>query len=208
MPQERDPHFDALAEAWERLSKLDPSMLASRAGGSLVAGRNQISLRVLDKDCVVDLGKRTVDYVDGQPPVIGDLQVILLHYLEGSLRSEPSDKLVSFREFEGGALYYAAFKSRTIDFLVRTFGQKTDRLQRIGDLLKGERMSTGTVGFKVNFFPKVSVAVVMWLGDEEVPTSANILFDANAGTILPTEDISHMGGLLCLRLAELEKSLS
>lgn len=165
-------------------------------------------MRVLDKDCLVDLEKRTVSYLDFQEPVSGDLQVLLLHYLEGSIRADPAGRLVSFREFEGGALYYAAFKARTIDFMVRTFGQKVDRLERIGDILHAERTSTGSAGFKVKFFPKVTVAVVMWLGDEEVPTSANLLFDANAGAMLPTEDISHMGGVLCSRLAELEKSLS
>ena len=169
-----------------------------------------MELKVLDRDCIVDLKDRTVSYSDGQGTVSGDMQVILLHYLEGSRKSDPdpAGKLASFREFEGGSLYYAAFKSRTIDFLVRTFGQKADRLKRIGEALHAEPMTTGNVGFKVKFFPKVIVAVVIWLGDEEVPTSANILFDANAGLILPTEDISHMGGLLCLRLAELEKSLS
>ncbi len=210
MAQPRDPHEDALASAWERLSVVDPSVLARESGGTLAEGQMRLALKVLDRECIVDLKDRAVKYADDEGPLSGDMQVILLHYLEGSLKAvqDPAGKLVSFREFEGGSLYYAAFKSRTIDFLVRTFGQKADRLKRIGEILHAEPMTTGNVGFKVKFFPKVTVAVVLWLGDEEVPTSANMLFDANAGAILPTEDISHMGGLLCLRLAELEESLS
>jgi hypothetical protein len=62
------------------------------------------------------------------------------------------------------------------------------------------------VSFKTYFFPKMPVVVVIWLGDEEVPTSANVLFDANAGKILPTEDISVVGATLCRWLTKLERT--
>jgi hypothetical protein len=164
-------------------------------------------LRLLDKDCIIDLEERTISYVrSDQGPVRGDLRILILHYLQGSGNAQLANKLVTFREFEGGALYYSAFKARTIDFMVRTFGQKTEVLKHIGDAIRSEPMHMGDVSFKTYFFPKMPVIVVIWLGDEEVPTSANVLFDANAGKILPTEDISHVGSTLCRWLSKLEKA--
>jgi hypothetical protein len=113
---------------------------------------------------------------------------------------------VSYRDFEGGALYYQAFKTRTIDFLVREFGQKPEVLKQIGDAIRAEPMSMGSVSFKSYFFPKMPVVVVLWLGDDEVPASANLLFDANAGRIMPTEDLSILGGVLCEWLVKLERT--
>lgn len=206
-PERRDPHEDAAEAAWAGLERQNLIGLAADSGGSPRPDSKQIVLRVLDKDCVIDFKHRTISYDHGDKgPVRGDLRILVLHYLHGSGNAQLANKLVTFREFEGGALYYSAFKARTIDFLVRAFGQKTEVLRQIGDAIRAEPMHMGDVSFKTYFFPKMPVVVVIWLGDEEVPTSANVLFDANAGKILPTEDISHVGGVLCSWLAKLERA--
>jgi Domain of unknown function (DUF3786) len=207
MPEGRDPHQDAADAAWAVLLKKDLVGLAADSGGSYKPGSKQIVLKVLDKDCIIDFETRKISHMrSDQGPVRGDLRILILHYLQGSGNAQLANKLVTFREFEGGVQYYSAFKARTIDFLVRTFGKKTDVLKHIGDAIRAEPMHMGDVSFKTYFFPKVPVVVVIWLGDEEVPTSANVLFDANAGKILPTEDISHVGGTLCSWLAKLERA--
>jgi hypothetical protein len=55
------------------------------------------------------------------------------------------------------------------------------------------------------FFPKLPIVIALWIGDEEVPASANILFDANAGNILPTEGLSVAAGVLVGRLVEISR---
>ena len=207
MPEGRDPHEDAADVAWVGLLKKDLVGLAADSGGNLRLGSKQIVLRVLDKDCIIDFEERTISYMrSDQGPVRADLRILILHYLEGAGNAQLANKLATFREFVGGAQYYSAFKARTIDFMVRTFGKKTEVLKQIGDAIRAEPMHMGDVSFKTYFFPKMPVVVVIWLGDEEVPTSANVLFDANAGKILPTEDISHVGGTLCRWLAKLERA--
>jgi hypothetical protein len=207
VPEGRDPHQDAADVAWTAVSKKDIVGLAADSGGTTRPGSRQIVLRVLDRECTIDFKERTISYVrSDQGPVRGDLRILILHYLEGSGNAQLANKLVTFREFVGGAQYYSAFKARTIDFLVRTFGQKTEVLRQIGDAIRAEPMNMGDVSFKTYFFPKMPVVVVIWLGDDEVPTSANVLFDENAGKILPTEDISHVGGTVCRWLARLERA--
>jgi len=207
IPEGRDPHKDAADVAWAGLLKKDLAGLAADSGGILRPGSKQIVLRVLDKDCIIDLEERTISYVrNDQGPVRGDLRILIQHYLEGSGNAQLANKLVTFREFVGGAQYYSAFRTRTIDFLARAFGQKIEVLRQIGDAIRAEPMHMGDVSFKTYFFPKMPVVVVIWLGDEEVPTSANVLFDANAGKILPTEDISVVGATLCRWLTKLERT--
>jgi hypothetical protein len=36
----------------------------------------------------------------------------------------------------------------------------------------------------------------LWLGEEDLPGSVNILFDSAAGHMLPTEDLAGVGGML------------
>ena len=209
LAEARDPHQDATDAAWIDLLKENLVSLAADAGGTPRPDSKQIVLKVMDEDCIIDFKDRAISYARSERGAVeGDLRILILHYLQGCGKAQLANKLVTFREFEGGALYYTAFKTRSIDLLVRTFGQKTEVLRQIGDAIRAEPMNMGDVGFKAYFFPKMPVVVVVWLGDDEVPSSANVLFDANAGKILPTEDISHLGGTLCAWLAKLERTTS
>jgi len=106
-----------------------------------------------------------------------------------------TNRFVSFRELDGGALYYPAFKARAITPLLKTFGTEPELLRKVADSLGAEPLSIGQVSFRLDFFEKVPVAVVLWLGDAEVPASASILFDASANRMLPTEDLTVIGGV-------------
>ena len=207
MPENRDGHQDALLDAWGKLSAADMSTLAVNSGASHRQGTKQLVLKVIDQECVVNVDDRTVVYSGRKSgDVSGHLKVLILHYILGSGNAQLANRLVTYREFDGGALYYSAFKARSIDVLVREFGNRPELLRHIGDAILAEPMNLGSISFKAHFFPKMPVVVVVWLGDDEVPASANLLFDANAGRILPTEDISVMGGVLCSLLVGLEKA--
>lgn len=198
--------LEALERAWERAGALSPRRLSETLGIPLRPGTNQLVLRVLDRDCMIDLGSRSMAYAPpGGPDVPQHLQVLILHYLEGAGNAQLANRLVTFREFEGGAIYYPAFKARTIDVIVREFGDKPELLARVCEAIRAEKVDIGSVGFKAYFFPKMPVVVILWLGDEEVPPAANVLFDASAGKILPTEDISVMGASFCKRLVKLAR---
>lgn len=200
-------HGAALEESWAKLEKMDVHVLASNSGAEVVRGSSALTLRVMDEDCTVDISSRSISCTGAKAEQPNDhLQILILHYLLGAGNAQLANRPATYREFEGGALYYSAFKARTIDPLVKEFGQNPDILKHVGDALHSEPVKSGSVAFKVNFFPKIPVTVVTWMGDEEVPASANMLFDANAGRIMPTEDLSVLGGELVNRIMALAKA--
>ena len=52
---------------------------------------------------------------------------------------------------------------------------------------------SGDAAFRFLALPKIPMGCILYLGDEEVPASINMLFDAAAPHYLPTEDLSYLG---------------
>lgn len=189
-------HEDALEKAWKDVSSLDLEIISSELGSGAVSARRAILVEMLGEACTIDIACKTVRYGSpGDRDVPPYLQILILHYLLGLSAAPLTDRFVSFRELDGGALYYPAFKTRAIDPLLRTFSNEPELLRTVADSLGAEPLSIGQVSFKLDFFEKVPVAVVLWLGDAEVSPSASILFDASANRMLPTEDLTVIGGV-------------
>jgi hypothetical protein len=203
---ERPPHGEALERAWKDLSALDLASLAADLGCPDDCADGLMHLRLLGDSLVVDVGNRTIkhDREDGSD-LSRYLQVLVLHYLAGVGKSPLTNRPISFRELEGGALYYSAFKARAITPLVKEFGYKPELLRRVALSMDAERLTVGSMGFRFRFFEKLPVSVILWLGDVEVSASANILFDASAGKMLPTEDLSVVAGVTSRTLIKKSK---
>ncbi len=196
--------YDPLRDNWNRLGSSTPEALAADSGAVPSPEPGVLRLKVIDQDCDVDLRGRGFRYAssDKGVPTL-HLQFLILHYLAGARGVQIMDQLATLREFEGGALYYPVFKSRAIDVTIKAFSSAPDLLKGVGEALGAEPVKMGDVGFRVRFFPKLPIVVVLWLGDEEVSASANMLFDASAGKILATEDLSAAAEVLAQRLISL-----
>lgn len=123
------------------------------------------------------------------------VQVLLLHYLTGASGIPLNGRLISFKELPSGSIYVGPFTQRAVNPLLKIFGNAPEKLVEAATCLGGSRYDLGDVAVSVPFFPLVSLTYVMWLGDEEFPSSGNVLFDSTASTHLATEDYAVMAGM-------------
>lgn len=175
----------SLNMAWEELQKLD-----------------------LPENCTISLLTKTYEIralervVLQQPSgVQADefLSVLILRYLVGKSRHgfRPCGDWISFKETEGGKLFWPNFSSRAIKLLVESFEQDPDGLARnIVDDLGGRLIDCGDIAVEVETFPGVFVRVVYWRGDDELPAEATMLFDRGLTEIYIMEDIAALLTLL------------
>ncbi len=203
MPEQLAGDQEALRLAWDEAARRDLAKLALESGSSW----DGVSLRVklMGRECMVSPQSRAMTYSDDSSTVKPHVQVLVLHYLLGAGKSEPTGEMVTFREFQGGDLYFPAYKKRTLDIIVSRFGADPEGLRHAGELLGAVPLGKATVSFRSKFFPKLDVDLLMWVGDDEVPSSANILFDSCASRMLSTEDITVVAGTLCYRVVALSK---
>ncbi len=147
-----------------------------------------------------------LDKANPQPIPIQE-EVLILHYLMGKPPMTGSGNWVAYREIPGATFYFSAFLKRAVDPLKNTFGADADLLIRASERLGAERIEAGDAGFQYRVFPKVPMQWVLYLGDEEFPAEASILFDQSIGSILSPEDIAWMAGMVVYRLMGIARSM-
>lgn len=142
---------------------------------------------------------------DGELPIA--TQILILHYVINLSESFEVGKLISYKELPGGAIYIKPFTGRAIDPLVRIFGSDPDKLLEVATRLGGQSNGLGDVGVTYRVFPRIPVTLILWRADDEFPASGNILFDASAPTILPTEDFAVLASMIVFGFKRISANL-
>jgi len=141
---------------------------------------------------------------DGAPADIGT-RIILLHYLLHAQGGPLASKWLAFRNLPGGLGYEAAFRGRADYRLAGAFGSDRQAFERAARTLRGEALTFGDASFSFRLLPRVWLAAVLNLADDEFPADASVLFDAASERFLPTEDLAVLAGMLAGRLIKASK---
>jgi hypothetical protein len=108
----------------------------------------------------------------------------------------PSGKQLSYREIPWGELYFANFQGRCIKRAERYFGNCIDAFCGIfpaNKKLQSEKLNGKKAGFRFEFMNNLFMSIIVWEGDDEFPSTAQILFDDNFPSAFTAEDIAAVG---------------
>ncbi|RJO65391.1 MAG: DUF3786 domain-containing protein [Myxococcales bacterium] len=199
---------EAYRSAREALNARHPEAVAGHSGAELIeeAGDRLYKLPYFDDPLLVPVLDGTMRYADGRELSLWE-QIVVLHYLGSNGTVHKTDRLIAFREIPDGRFYDAAFLRRSKAPLVAAFGDKPDVLPAAAALLGGVRTDGADLAVSIPAFPNVPVSVTFWLGDDEFPPDANLLFRADIGAFLPVEDVAVLGGLVVGKLKAAAKRI-
>lgn len=202
MPQSREKGFQAaLEKARQDLRKLEPYKTAYMAGCDFHAqdegGRFLVPF--FGEEHTVTFPDISVHNSKGQETDI-TTRLIILHYLIHADGTFPADRWITFRELPDGLIYDQAFQKRANLRLVQAYGRDAKGFAAAAKALGGERISFGDAAYMFRLLPRIRMAVILHLGDEEFGPAVNVLFDAAASHYLPIEDLAVLGGMLASRL--------
>jgi hypothetical protein len=199
----------ALQKAREAFLQLEPREAEARAAVSYQShstGEGHFEVPFWGTLYQVNWPDGTIRRMADQGRVDIATQILLLHYLLAADGSPMASEWIAFRNLPGGLGYDAAFQGRANLRLAHTFATNREAFEAAARALGGERLSFGDTSFLFRILPRVWLAVILYLADDEFPASANVLFDAAASHYLPTEDLAVLGGLLAGRLIKVAEA--
>lgn len=188
-----------MAEAKREFGSRPPERMAELSGATYDLERNVFHIRYLNETCVVS-------YPDGEfleenlITLTQEEKALVLQYLVQASGQPLTGKWVSFSELPNGMLHDAPFRAEAIRPLADKFGGQPGKLLDAARSFGAVELNLGDVGVVIPVFPYISVAVILWLGDEEFPASANMVFDSAAPSHLSTAALYVLGVNVTRRL--------
>ncbi|MFO7952840.1 MAG: DUF3786 domain-containing protein [Bacillota bacterium] len=184
-----------LKEAINIFSTLDPEEVAKNAGVELNREERTFILPFVDRTFKVNHPSGDIIAEDGSP-ASQYLAIIMLHYLTTADGTTLSNKWIDYRHLPGGHIYVEPFKKRAVTPFLKTFGEHPEKFQEAAKTLGGYPLSMNGIRMVIPVLPMVPICFVLWPGDEEISSSANVLFDESAPSYLPTEDYAHLPAII------------
>ncbi len=191
------PYRAAFEQALEVFGRRNPAEMARRSGVEYDPDHSVMRLSSLQQPMAVTHPGGEVTFRSTGKSPVWQWQLVTLNYLGRADGIPLSGKPVAFRDLEGGWVFQEPFARQTLSRLAQwVLSENLPALRRAFRTLGGTLIDIGDVGAKLPFFPRFPVTVVCWSGEDEFPSSANVLFDRSANHYLHTEDASVVGSLV------------
>jgi len=176
------------AELWNRLAAKKSADVARRAwvrpneDGSY-------DLEVLNEVYRVDVHARSILRIHPPIPAEPDLHCWLaaLVYLIEAKDVDPVGEWVSPRQLAGGYAFFRGLHAIPVDQIIERFGNNKRDFELACQRSGGHPEQYADAAYSFRLFPRLPVAVLLWLQDEEFPARATMLVDKTAGRHFPLD---------------------
>jgi hypothetical protein len=197
----------AIQLALKKLSSMKIEEICRKSGASQLDD-NTVLIQYLNRPHRVAFSSGEISLKEKEENVPVKDQILILHYLSQATGTPITNKLIAYTQLQGGKFYCPAFQKRTLEPVLKCFGHQPERLLEVAQTLGGKKATHGDVSVYFDPFPFVRIVIVLWRGDDEVPSGGNILFDQNIKDYLSTEDVAVLTEVLIWKLIGLTKSSS
>ena len=195
----------ALNLATKKLSSMKAEEICRNSGATRIDD-DHVLIQYLNRHYRVTISTGDVSLKEKEEEVPVKDQILILHYLMGASGAPFTNKLIGYTQLQGGKFYCPAFQKRTLEPVLKCFGKQPELLFDVAQRLGGKKANHGDVSVGIDAFPFVRIVIVLWRGDDEVPSGGNILFDQNIKDYFSTEDVVVLTEILIWKLINLTKS--
>ncbi len=176
--------------AWEELRGKDIQQAIQNCSARIL-NKDEILLSYFGKPCQINLSAKNISCPAYSLSIFDE--ILILHYIIKAKEVESVGKWVTFQELPDGRFYYGVFQNRAPLRLLSKFPSGMPDINLLCQNPSIEKFEYSDWGIIVQVFPKVKVAITVWYGDDELASTANMLFDPTILNFLHIEDVAVLG---------------
>lgn len=138
--------------------------------------------------------------VKGDRDATNPERILFLRYLLDGRYSAPTGKYLTYREFPWGEVYLQQFTGRCIKRFAFSYGFNPAPLHKAMAQLPAKQIKRGDVCYELTLMDGLTMQFILWLGDDEFPPNAQILFSENFRYAFTAEDMANIGDITIGRM--------
>jgi len=117
-----------------------------------------------------------------------EFHLLLLTYLLSAQEVPLDGSWVSEKDLQGGALFFKGPHTLPDADVIKRFGKDPHAFVTQGKALGGKEITEyGDAAMKFQALPRIPIACVLWVEDEEFPARVSYLFDPSVQALLPLD---------------------
>lgn len=132
------------------------------------------------------------------------LALVVVHYLLRAKAVEPSGQWVSEKDIPGGAAFFRGPHQIPTHRMTARFGNDLNAFRTRCTQLRGRSLGMADAAYGFEITPRIPAAVLYWIGDEDFPAEAKILYDDSISEHLALDAIYALAVGICERLGTVE----
>ena len=191
-------HYLALYQAG------DPAEMAARCARPWDGDTRTVTMELLGEQFSVTHPDFTIV---GPSPLTNAERILFLRFLLDGRYTMPAGQYLTYREFPWGDVYLRQFTGRCINRFAFSYGARPELLNKIMEKLPARRLSHSDAGWEVELMPGLKIQFLLWLGDDEFPPNAQILFSDNFRYAFTAEDLANIGDIVLGRMKKIGTGL-
>ncbi len=184
-------HKPAFDYAIKCFAAEDPFKMAENSGANFIPKQSIIRLKSLGQMFDIKYPEGNIVFSGTKYMPTWNWRWLILHYLTRANDAPIKNKLISYRELKNGNVNYPAIVSKCIEPLVKNLSEEpVEQIKAASLILDATIEKSADICVRIPLFPKFPLTIKIWLGDDEIRGSANVLFDESANHYLDTEAIN------------------
>ena len=196
--------MNGLELAWNNIGNLDPHQVCSRAQVEFKEDRYKVEFLKTSYLIIPDIREIRIES-SPTVKVSFDLCLVLLNYLVCAQEIELANKWVSPKDLKGGDFFFSGTHNIENPSFWEIFNKFPDNLIEIGTRLGGKPIPYGDRAMSIFALPRIPIAYILWIGDDEFPARMTILLDSTIELHLPLDIIYALINITTKRLVEMAK---
>ena len=188
----------------EKYREMDPAGMAARCGLPYDGETHAITMNLLGEQF---LGSHPDYTIVGPTPLTNAERILFLRYLLDGRKAQPLGQYLTYREFPWGEVYLQQFTGRCIKRFAFSYGSRPELLGKIMERLPARPLSRSDCGWELELMEGLTIQLLLWVGDDEFPPNAQILFSDNFRHAFTAEDLANAGDIVLNRMKKIGAEL-
>ena len=184
--------------------EMDPAGMAARCGLPYAGETHAITMNLQGEQFLVSHPAYTIV---GPTPLTNAERILFLRYLLDGRKAQPLGQYLTYREFPWGEVYLQQFTGRCIKRFAFSYGSRPELLGKIMERLPAKPLSRSDCGWELELMEGLTIQLLLWVGDDEFPPNAQILFSDNFRHAFTAEDLANAGDIVLNRMKKIGAEL-